>query len=76
MVLGNTNYMDYMYKNPIYLNYLRYHPKWYKILYYDPTRLSEFIKEAQKSMNMTTSDRLKKLNSQLSFISGLASMMK
>ncbi|MFI3252566.1 MAG: YlbE-like family protein [bacterium] len=76
MVLGNVSYMDYMYRNPVYLNYLRYHPKWYKILYYDQTRLKEFIAEAQKSMNITTSDRLKKLNSQLSFISSIASMMK
>ncbi len=76
MVLGNTSYMDFMYKNPIYLNYLRYHPKWYKILYYDPNRLKDFTLEAQKSMNMTTKDRISKLNSQLSFISGIASMLK
>ncbi|MFI3329890.1 MAG: YlbE-like family protein [bacterium] len=76
MVLGDTSYMNYMYSNPIYLNYLRYHPKWYKILYYDPTKMKDFINEAQKSMNLTTKDRLTKLNSQLSFISGIASMLK
>ncbi len=76
MVLGNTSYMNYMYKNPIYLNYLRYNPQWYKILYYEPNRLKDFIAEAQKSMNITTKARLEKLNTRLSFISGLASMMK
>ncbi len=76
MVLGNVSYMNYIYKNPAYLNYIRYNPQWYKILYYDPNRLKDFINEANKSMNITTGDRLKKLNNQLSFISGIVSMLK
>lgn len=76
MVLKDVSYMEFMYNNPIYLTYLRYHPHWYKILYYDPMRMKEFLSEAQVSMKITTQDRLKKFEEQLNFISQLTQLMK
>ena len=45
--------MNFFYDNPIYLEYLRYHPKWYKILHYDSNMLDAFIEEAKQELHLT-----------------------
>lgn len=63
--------MKYFYDNPIYLEYLRYNPKWYKILYYDPDMLKDFITEANTTLHLTKRDSLLEFNKKLSFVSSL-----
>ena len=61
----------FCYQNPLYLNYLRYNPRWYKILYYNPDAFLDFIKEANTHMHLTTKDRFIGFNKKLSFVSSL-----
>lgn len=63
--------MNYFYDNPIYLEYLRYNPKWYKILYYDSDMLKDFILEANTNLHLTKRDSLLEFNKKLSFVSSL-----
>lgn len=73
MVLEHDqSYMFYLYQNPVFLDYLRNNPHWYKILYYNPTRFSEFLEEAKQAMNLTMEDRISKFQKQLNFISSIA----
>ena len=50
--------MKYFYDNPIHLEYLRYHPRWYKILHYEPSMLPSFIEEANRELHLTKRDSL------------------
>ena len=63
--------MKYFYDNPVYLEYLRYNPRWYKILYYDPSMLNAFLEEANTNLHLTKRDSLLEFNKKLSFISSL-----
>lgn len=63
--------MKYFYDNPIHLEYLRYHPRWYKILHYEPTMLPLFIEEANRELHLTKRDSLLEFNKKLSFVSSL-----
>ena len=63
--------MKYFYDNPIYLEYLRYHPRWYKILHYDPNMLEAFLEEANTNLHLTKRDSLLEFNKKLSFVSSL-----
>ena len=63
--------MKYFYDNPIYLEYLIYHPRWYKILHYDPSMFNAFIEEANKELHLTKRDSLLEFNKKLSFVSSL-----
>lgn len=53
------------------LNYLRYHPEWYKILYYYPDRLNEFFEEARESLKIRLYDRLEDIKGQIGFLTSL-----
>lgn len=61
----------YLYDNPIYLEYLRYNPRWYKILHYDPDKFSSFIEEANQKLHLTKKDTIIEFNKKLSFVSSL-----
>ena len=63
--------MNYFYDNPQYLEYLRYNPRWYKILYYEPTMLEDFIQEANNKLHLTKRDTIIDFNKKLSFVSTL-----
>ena len=63
--------MKYFYDNPLYLEYLRYNPRWYKILHYDQTMFDTFINEANEKMHLTKRDSLLDFNKKLSFVSSL-----
>ncbi len=63
--------MKYFYDNPLHLEYLRYHPRWYKILYHEPSMLSSFIEEANRELHLTKRDSLLEFNKKLSFVSSL-----
>ena len=63
--------LQYLYRNPNYLEYLRYNPRWYKILYHDSEMFVEFINEANTNLHLTKKDTLKDFNKKLSFASSL-----
>ena len=63
--------MQFFYDNPIYLEYLRYHPRWYKILHYDSNMFDAFLEEANKELHLTKRDSLLEFNKKLSFVSSL-----
>ena len=68
--------MDYevtskLYNNPVYLEYLRYHPNWYVILDKNPSSYSDFEKEVKVNLKLTTADKISNLQKQVEFINGL-----
>lgn len=67
-------YMEYLYQHLDLLMYLRYHPKWYKILYYDPSYFKEFVKEAQTALKITPVDKLENIKSKFQLIYGMANL--
>lgn len=69
MVLIET--MSLIYENPVILEYLRYHPFWYKILYYDKSRLNDFLMIAKEELKITLSDKLEGFRNQLDFVTSL-----
>ena len=60
-----------MYQNPVYLKYLRYHPKWYMILEKNPAYYKEFEKELKKDLKITTYDKIENLKKQINFVNGI-----
>lgn len=60
-----------IYANPIYLNYLRYHPKWYVVLNKNPNAYSDFEKKLKVDLKITTQDKIEQLKKQIDFISGM-----
>ncbi|MGM9972025.1 MAG: YlbE-like family protein [Anaeroplasmataceae bacterium] len=69
------DYMKEIYQNPSILEYLRYHPKWYKILYYDNSKIKAFLQTAKKDLHITASDRLNNINKTINFINGFSKYM-
>ena len=60
-----------IYQNEVYLNYLRYNPKWYIPLNQNPSFFSDFEKEVKKNLKITTADKIEKLKKQVDFINGM-----
>ena len=60
-----------IYSNPNYLQYLRYHPKWYYYLDSDPNNFKAFERIVQKEYKITTYDKLEKLKNQINFFSSM-----
>lgn len=63
--------MKKIYQNPEYLEYLRYHPKWYYYLDQDPSYYSEFERVVKKALKITTYDKLESLKKQINFASSM-----
>lgn len=60
-----------IYSNPIYLEYLRRHPKWYYYLDLDPKYLNDFLRVVQKESKTTTYDKLENIKKQINFASSM-----
>ncbi|MBQ3001569.1 MAG: hypothetical protein IJD76_03715 [Bacilli bacterium] len=60
-----------LYNNPVYLEYLRYHPNWYVILDKNPSSYNDFEKEVKVNLKLTTADKISNLQKQVEFINGL-----
>lgn len=69
------DYMKEIYENPLILEYLRYHPKWYKILYYDNSKIKDFLYIAKTKQHITVSDKLNNINKTINFINGFSKYM-
>ena len=70
------NYMQYLYENLDLLMYLRYHPKWYKILYYDSSYFKDFLKEAKMNLKITPVDKLENIKNKFTTIYSLVNLIK
>ncbi|MFA7436542.1 MAG: YlbE-like family protein [Bacilli bacterium] len=60
-----------LYANEQYLNYLRYHPKWYYYLDLDPKYFDEFERVVKKALKITTYDKLESIKKQVNFASSM-----
>ena len=60
-----------LYTNELYLNYLRYNPKWYLVLDRFPDSFKEFEKEAKSALKITIQDKIGNLRKQIDFINGI-----
>lgn len=63
-----------LYNNQAYLNYLRYHPKWYKILYYEHN-YNEFINVAKRELHLRVTDKLESFKRNLTLLKSLNSYL-
>lgn len=61
-------YMQYLYEHEELLMYLRFHPKWYKILYYDSASFSVFLNVARKDLGIRLTDKLEKFRTNFSYV--------
>ena len=60
-----------LYQNHVYLEYLRYHPKWYIALNRYPESYKDFEKEVKVKLKLTVSDKVENLRKQIEFINGM-----
>ena len=67
-------FMTYLYQNPDFLNYLRLHPKWYKILYYE-RNYDDFIKVVKEELKLRMTDKLESLKRNINLVSSLSSYL-
>lgn len=65
-----------LYANPQYLEYLRYHPKWYYFLEQNPNNYISFEKQVKEDLKITTFDKLEKAKKQITFASRLMEYFK
>lgn len=70
------DYMKEIYVNREITEYLRYHPSWYKILYYDNSKIRDFMAIAKKDLHLTMSDKLNNIEKSINFINGFKKYMK
>ncbi|MCM1259989.1 MAG: YlbE-like family protein [Anaeroplasma bactoclasticum] len=63
--------LEKLYSNDVYLNYIRYNPRWYVVLNRNPSAISDFEKEVKVNLKMTTSDKIETLRKQIDFINGM-----
>lgn len=67
----SQNLLNIIYNNPLYLEYLRYHPKWYVILNNNENMFKEFEKEIKVAYKITTYDKINNLKKQVDFVNGM-----
>lgn len=67
--------MEYLYNHLDLLMYLRYNPRWYKILYYDPSMFSVFINEAKTNLGIRTYDKLEGFKDKVNTLYSLLSLI-
>ena len=62
--------------NPKYLQYIREHSYWYKILNRDPMMFSSFEENVKEFYKLRTSDRISKALSTIELFQNIVSSMK
>ena len=67
----DINILNKIYQNELYLDYLRYHPKWYVILNDNSNLYSEFEKIVKKEYKITTYDKIENFKKKIDFINGM-----
>ncbi len=64
-----------IYSDAKYLEYIRYHPKWYYYLDQNPNLFVEFEKSLKKDYKITTYDQLESLRKKINFASSFIKYM-
>jgi hypothetical protein len=64
-----------IYSDSKYLEYIRYHPKWYYYLDQNPNLFIEFEKTLKKELKITTYDKLESLRKKVNFVSSFIKYM-
>lgn len=59
--MRNTLFYEIM-QNQDYLMYIRFHPKWYKLLYRHPEMMKDFIEEYKIENKLTFGDKIDKMS--------------
>lgn len=70
------DYMSYLYEHLDLLMYLRYHPRWYKILYYEPSYFNAFLAEAKANLKIRSYDKLETFKNRFNMLYSLAGLIK
>ncbi|MBS1476510.1 MAG: hypothetical protein HP024_00980 [Acholeplasmatales bacterium] len=70
--INESEFYSFLYNNLGYLNYLRYHPKWYKILYYEHN-YDAFIRVAKDELHDRLTDKLEGLKRNIALLKSLNS---
>lgn len=70
------DYFSYLYQHEELLMYLRFHPKWYKILYYDENMFQTFLNIAKKDLKIRMVDKLDKFNQNVSYLKLLKGFLR
>lgn len=60
-----------IYEKKEYLEYLRYHPKWYKYLTDDRNNFKVFVNLVKKQYNITTYEKLEDVKTKFNFVQSL-----
>ena len=68
--------LNKIYQNDIYLNYLRYNPKWYIPLNQNPANFANFENEIKRNLKITTMDKIDNFKKQIDFINGMLKYLK
>lgn len=63
--------LDKIYQSKEYLEYLRYHPKWYYYLDSNRNNFKIFESVVKKEYRITTYDKLDKLKGKINFVSSM-----
>lgn len=72
--MDNYTFMNYLYQNPEMLNYLRYHPKWYKVLYYEGN-YEQFIRFVKERLQLRLTDKMEKMKQNMILLQSLGSYL-
>jgi hypothetical protein len=67
--------LEKIYNTDEYLEYLRYHPKWYYYLDQNPNLFVEFERTLKKDLKITTYDKLESLRKKVNFVSSFIKYM-
>lgn len=67
--------MDYLYSKPVLLSYLRFHPRWYKILYYSPSSFKAFLDEANLNLGLRPQDKLNNVKNRFDMFYSVANLL-
>ena len=65
-----------LYSEPQILNYIRYNPHWYKILYFEPNKYEEFEREAKDSLKISTFHKIEEIKGQINFLQAIIDYAK
>ncbi len=68
--------LEKLYANEVYLEYLRYHPKWYYYLEQNPQNYIVFENKVKQELKLTTYDKLEKMKKQINFASKMINYFK
>lgn len=67
----NKEILNKIYNTREYLEYLRYHPKWYYYLDSDPNNFKVFESVVKKEYKITSYDKLERVKGKINFFTSM-----